>query len=317
MNMHPDSLADSNDAPSRLDADPTWDVVIVYDDARAGRRAMITLDDVVHKLGGQRRLHPQLWRFDLLEDPDWCAAATAEAVQASLFIISASSKSDLPAAVRYWVRTCLSQNRGCAVAVVALLGPADDTDAPDSPRVQFLKSAAEAAGFGFFAPTPHAAQPPPASALSRVPARPVHQILLVEDDSAVRQVSAMVLVRAGYEVNAVEGCQAAWDTLQSRSYDLLITDNQMPGLTGLELVRKLRSAQSALPVILASGGIGERELTQNQWLQPAIALPKPFTTDQLLETVAEALHRDGRDLAHTEVSFSASGDPYRHGGLNE
>jgi DNA-binding NtrC family response regulator len=88
-------------------------------------------------------------------------------------------------------------------------------------------------------------------------------------------------------------------------------------MSGLELVSKLRSAQIALPVILASGGIGAEELVQNQRLQPALALPKPFTADQLLETVAEALHRASRDSAHTEVSFPAYGDSYSHWGLNE
>ena len=190
-------------------------------------------------------------------------------------------------------------------------------DPNDPLRIQFPRNAAEAAGIGFFAPTPHSAIPSPAAAASPAPARAAHRILLVEDDSTILQFSSLVLVRAGYQVNAVEGCQAAWEALQAASYDLLITDNQMPGMSGLELVRRLHSAQIALPVILASGGIGAEELAQNQRLQPAIALPKPFTADQLLETVAEALHRAGRDPAHTEVSFPAYGDSYSHWGLNE
>jgi CheY-like chemotaxis protein len=139
----------------------------------------------------------------------------------------------------------------------------------------------------------------------------------VEDDSAVRQASAMLLVRAGYQVNAVEGSQAAWEALQSRSYDLLITDNQMPEMSGLELVRKLRSAQLALPVIMASGGIDERDLTQNQWLQPATVLPKPFTSAALLKTVAEVLPLAARVPFRPELSFPEPVDSYNHWGLNE
>jgi DNA-binding NtrC family response regulator len=153
--------------------------------------------------------------------------------------------------------------------------------------------------------------------MSAAKAAAAHRILLVEDDSTILQFSVLMLVRAGYQVSAVEGTQAAWEALQSRTYDLLVTDNQMPGMSGLELVSKLRSAQLALPVILASGGIGAEELAQNQRLQPALALPKPFTADQLLETVAEALYRASRDPAHTEVSFPAYGDSYSHWGLNE
>jgi CheY-like chemotaxis protein len=299
------------------DTDAGWHVVIAYDDVPAGQRTMHILDHVEHAAGGTLKLCPLLWRFDILEDPGWRAEATIDTQRANLLIISTSSKGDLPAAVQEWVRSCLSQKQGHPAVVVALLGPADDTDAPDSPRVQFLRNAAEAAGLDFFAPTPHAARPPPVEASSRGPARPAHQILLVEDDSAVRQASAMLLVRAGYQVNAVEGSQAAWEALQSRSYDLLITDNQMPEMSGLELVRKLRSAQLALPVIMASGGIDERDLTQNQWLQPATVLPKPFTSAALLKTVAEVLPLAARVPFRPELSFPEPVDSYNHWGLNE
>ncbi len=321
------------------DTDAGWPVVIAYDDVPAGQRTMHILDHVDHAAGGTLKLCPLLWRFDILENPGWRAEATNDTQRANLLIISTSSKGDLPAAVQEWIRSCLSQMQGHAAVVVALLGPADDTDAPDSPRVQFLRNAAEAAGLDFFAPTPHAARPPldeassrfrkmfdvlhpaakpsPAEASSRGPARPAHRILLVEDDSAVRQASAMFLVRAGYQVNAVEGSQAAWEALQSLSYDLLITDNQMPEMTGLELVRKLRSAQLALPVIMASGGIDERDLIQNQWLQPAKVLPKPFTSAALLETVAEVLPLAARVPFRPELSFPGPVDSYNRWGLNE
>jgi DNA-binding NtrC family response regulator len=139
----------------------------------------------------------------------------------------------------------------------------------------------------------------------------------VEDESAILQFSTEVLVRGGYQVTAVEGCEAAWEAIQSASYELLVTDNKMPGMSGLELVSKLRSAQIGLPIIVASGGVEAEEFTQNQSLQPAIALPKPFTASQLLETVAEALRRAARDPAHTEIAFPVSGDSCRHWGIDE
>ena len=161
------------------------------------------------------------------------------------------------------------------------------------------------------------ARPPLAAAASSAPVRVAHHILLVEDESAILEFSTAVLVRGGYQVTAVEGCEAAWKAIQSANYDLLVTDNQMPGMSGLELVSKLRLARIELPVIVASGGVEAEEFAQNQSLQPAIALPKPFTAKQLLESVAEALRRAGRDPPHPEVSFYGSGDPYNHWGLNE
>ena len=317
MNLHPDSLVEPNAAASPPGADVTWGVVIVYDDLPAGKRAIDTLEGVSRQLSGTIPLHPSLWRFDLLEDPDWRAEATAKALPAGLVIISTSSKGDLPAAVRDWVQGCLQLETKAPGALVALLGPADDSDSADSPRVEFLRIAAETAGCGFFAPAPHTANPRVAEAPSPEPARPPHRILLVEDDPTVLEASSRVLVRAGYQVNAVENCQAAWEALQSGRHDLLVTDNQMAGMSGLELVSKARSAQITLPVILASGGTDAEQLATNPWLQPALALPKPFTASQLLETVALALLRAGRDPVPTQVSFSELGYPYHHWGINE
>jgi CheY-like chemotaxis protein len=299
-----------NEAASALSEEARWGVIIVYGDAPAGEHALYTIEKVSHHLGGSIALYPSLWRFDLLEDPDWRAAATAEAVQAGLVVISTSSRDDLPVAVRDWVQGCLQAKTSAAGALVALLGPADAMDSSDSPRIRFLRNAAEAAGFGFFAPTP-------AEAPNLRPGRPAARILLVEDEIEILQYNTMVLVRGGYQVTGVEGCEAAWEAIQSASYDLLVTDNQMPGMSGLELVSKLRSAQFGLPIIVASGGIEAEEFAQSQSLQPAFALPKPFTADQLLALVAESLRRAGRDPAHTEVSFYASSEAHSHWGLNE
>ena len=129
--------------------------------------------------------------------------------------------------------------------------------------------------------------------------------------------SADALTRAGYQVDAVENGEVAWETLQAASYDLLITDNRMPGLSGIEFVRKLRSAQMKLPVIFASGGAGPKELAQSQWPQPAAALPKPFAPGQLLETVAHALAEAAPVAYRSEISFSPFAEAHGRWGINE
>jgi DNA-binding NtrC family response regulator len=134
----------------------------------------------------------------------------------------------------------------------------------------------------------------------------------------ILQLSAMTLIRAGYQVRAMDCCETAWEALQSGGYDLLVTDNHMPGMSGLDLVRRLHSAQIALPVIIASGGMDAEELARNQSLQPAIALPKPFTVGQLLATVARALlRRAAPDLGDTQASLPEPRDFASHWGINE
>jgi DNA-binding response OmpR family regulator len=116
-----------------------------------------------------------------------------------------------------------------------------------------------------------------------------HRILVVEDDSDIRQLSTEVLIRSGYQVDTAEDGAAGWEALHGNHYDLLITDNNMPKVSGVELVKKVRSARMALPVILASGAMPTEELNRHPWLQPVATLAKPFSCGQLLETVNEVL----------------------------
>jgi DNA-binding NtrC family response regulator len=100
----------------------------------------------------------------------------------------------------------------------------------------------------------------------------------------------MVLVYAGYAVDMAEDGAAAWETLQANRYELVITDNNIPKLTGIELLKKLRSARMRLPVIMATGKMPTQELSQNPEFEPVVMLSKPYATDQLLDAVKDALH---------------------------
>jgi two-component system, chemotaxis family, sensor histidine kinase and response regulator WspE len=118
---------------------------------------------------------------------------------------------------------------------------------------------------------------------------PFKRVLVVDDDLLIRQLNAAVLNRFGYRTKTAEDGAAAWKALQANSYDLLVTDHNMPKVSGIELVKKVHSAQMALPVILASGDLPWQELGRNPWLQPVATLAKPITGDQLLATVTKVL----------------------------
>ena len=143
------------------------------------------------------------------------------------------------------------------------------------------------------------------------------RILLVEDECIIRLCSTRALVGAGYHVDAVEEGQAGWEALQARRYDLLITDNRMPELSGSELILRLRSTPMTLPVILASGGIVPEHVTAGSPRQPVSALPKPFTSDQLLATVAVVLRAASHLPDGPGVSLHVSGESCLHWGINE
>jgi len=115
------------------------------------------------------------------------------------------------------------------------------------------------------------------------------RILVVEDDRDLRQINAMVLYHAGYHVDIAEDGASAWKALLAGQYDVLITDNTMPGVTGLELIKKVRSEEMPLLVILASGTAPTEELNRHPWLQLDAVLLKPYTPEAVLDAVEKVL----------------------------
>jgi DNA-binding NtrC family response regulator len=148
-----------------------------------------------------------------------------------------------------------------------------------------------------------------ASAPARSTTNASKRILVVDDDVDIRRVNAEVLSRFGYHVDAAEDGAAAWDTLQLNHYDLLVTDNQMPKVSGVELLQKLHAVRMALPVIMATGTLPIAEFTRYPWLQPAAMLLKPFTGNELLGTVARVLDAPGNAHDQSEPLPTWQGQP--------
>jgi PAS domain S-box-containing protein len=121
------------------------------------------------------------------------------------------------------------------------------------------------------------------------PVRKVAQLLLVDDDEAVRNVIATILRRAGHRVTVAEGGREALEAAANvgDQLELLITDVVMPGMSGVELSRELRRRLPRLKVLFFSGYPGRE---QAQTVGPGLDyLPKPVTPKQLLERIDQLL----------------------------
>jgi DNA-binding response OmpR family regulator len=132
-----------------------------------------------------------------------------------------------------------------------------------------------------------------------IPPDPRHRILVAEDDNDIRRLNTEVLAGSGYKVDAAADGAIAWDTLQHSHYDLLVTDYNMPRMSGVELLLKLHAARIALPVILVSGTIPSEKLKRHPWLQIDATLLKPYTPDELLARVKEVLNATIGNVAQT------------------
>jgi CheY-like chemotaxis protein len=147
-------------------------------------------------------------------------------------------------------------------------------------------------------------------------------ILYAEDDVALRRVSTLTLTGSGYLVTPVEDGLHAWEALHAGHYDLLITDNDMPRLTGLELATKARLEGVAVPIIMASGSLQCLAGTDREWLHLAATLSKPFTTEKLLATIKQVLRaassvRPDGELLPLLAEAEWDIKPARYWGLNE
>lgn len=110
-------------------------------------------------------------------------------------------------------------------------------------------------------------------------------ILIADDEPTITELLTLILEDAGYTVvRAYDGRQAL-DRIERDSLDLLITDNMMPRLSGLELIARMWEQPAlAVPTILMSAVRPPHPLPT-----PVVFLPKPFDLDHLLATVASLL----------------------------
>jgi DNA-binding response OmpR family regulator len=116
-----------------------------------------------------------------------------------------------------------------------------------------------------------------------------NRILVVDDDVGIREAVARMLRHSDYHVSCAADGEDGWDVLCTDKFDVLITDQDMPRLTGVGLIRRLRASPLSLPVILATGNIPWYERDLLDLLHPGMALEKPFSLADLLANIRRVL----------------------------
>jgi PAS domain S-box-containing protein len=116
-------------------------------------------------------------------------------------------------------------------------------------------------------------------------------IMVVDDDPDVREVAVSSLESLGYHMLAAENGRAALDLLaQSGPVDLLIVDMAMPGMNGVELIRRARERRGGLRAMLVTG---YADVAAFAPAEGDLVLQKPYRLDRLAENVSEALRCEG------------------------
>jgi two-component system, cell cycle sensor histidine kinase and response regulator CckA len=125
------------------------------------------------------------------------------------------------------------------------------------------------------------------------------RILLVEDDPEAALFAVHVLTkRAQFDVTHTADPAVALDLAAAGHWDLVLTDFEMPGMTGLELLHALRQVAPALPVAVVTAHV-PAGMTHTALLSEADAyLSKPLRIDQLISTATDLI-RNGRKTCST------------------
>ena len=139
-------------------------------------------------------------------------------------------------------------------------------------------------------------------------------ILLAEDQTDIRDLIAMNLRSAGYEVVPVGDGLAALASEDERASDLLILDLMLPGLDGLEVCKALRARRRSTPILMLTAKSTELDRVLGLELGADDYLTKPFSLAELLARV-KALLRRAELLRQAQEAGAGAATPVRNGEL--
>jgi DNA-binding NtrC family response regulator len=118
------------------------------------------------------------------------------------------------------------------------------------------------------------------------------RILIVDDDAGQRSLLDSFLSSQGFETAVASSGERALEMLRSQQFSLMISDVRMPGLSGLETLRRARQEQAVLPVLLVTAYADIREAVDAMRDGALNYLAKPIDLDELLTTVQQATGLD-------------------------
>ncbi len=121
---------------------------------------------------------------------------------------------------------------------------------------------------------------------------PTGKALIVDDNIALARVTQFALTRVGFETRLAANGRQALEKATAEQFDIVISDQQMPEMTGLEFIRQMRTlpGYAETPVILLTAKGLELELPRiQQELDIDAVFPKPFSPSAVVETACQLL----------------------------
>lgn len=129
-------------------------------------------------------------------------------------------------------------------------------------------------------------------------------ILVVDDEGAIRYSISKTLQRVGYQVHTAASGEEALEMMQRQDYDVVLTDIRMPGLTGVELLARIKEQAPDAVVILLTGYASLETAIESLRLGAHDYLVKPSSSQDIRQSVAQGLER-ARNMRHRRVLLRA------------
>ena len=131
------------------------------------------------------------------------------------------------------------------------------------------------------------------------------RVLVVDDDAAIRTTLARSLGAAGYAVDVAANGRDALTVARDRTPDLVVLDLMLPGITGLDVCRRLRAAEQHLPIVLLTARDAVADRVTGLEAGADDYLVKPFAFEELLARVRVCLRRrEGAARPDRELRFA-------------
>ncbi|MEG3170248.1 response regulator [Sphingomonas sp. LB3N6] len=120
-----------------------------------------------------------------------------------------------------------------------------------------------------------------------LPPKPLFRIIYVEDDDLIADIVKSLLTDAGYLIGVISHGTLAYETIAFKKPDLVILDRSLPGMQGIEILRRLRATPDTylIPVLMLTATGGHEQIDEGLGAGADGYLVKPFEPDVLIRKV--------------------------------
>jgi len=117
------------------------------------------------------------------------------------------------------------------------------------------------------------------------------KILVIDDEQIVHESCNRILTEEGYEVKSAFTGQEGFKKIEEEQFDLVITDLKMPGISGMEALKKIKKDNPNIGIVMVTGYSTAETAVEAMKLGAFDYLPKPFTPDELISVINKAVEK--------------------------